>query len=293
MWKYTACVSERTGKILHEGSLGEVSAAPALLDLLAARVRARRAEKGWTQEELARVSGVSLRYVASLERGDANMSILRLAEVAQALGVSLATLVAGSGPVHDDTDRLASLQGEARRRALREVQAPAVIALVGLRGAGKTTVGAKVAALLGLPFREVDAVIEAAAGVRLGAIFEYHGPGRYRELERQALDSLLAARGGMVLATGGSVVTALDSWEVLRRGARTVWLQASPESHLGRVEAQGDFRPMRGRDDALAELKSILGARTPLYAQAELHVDTEIEAPDAAAARIAGWVREG
>ncbi len=287
MWKYIAEVSERTGKILHVGA-----GAPApLLDLLAARVRARRLEKGWTQDELARVSGVSVRYVASLERSDANMSILRLAEVAEALGVSLATLVAGGGPVHDDTDRLASLLGEPRRRALREVYAPATVAIVGLRGAGKTTVGAKLAERLGLPFREVDAVIEAAAGVRLGEIFEYHGPARYRDLERHALESLLGDRGGMVLATGGSVVTAPESWELLRRGARTVWLQASPESHLGRVEAQGDFRPMRGREDALAELKSILGARAPLYAQAELHVDTEIDGPDAAAARIAAWVR--
>lgn len=239
------------------------------------------------------MSGVSVRYVASLERGDANMSILRLSEVAQALGVSLATLVAGGGPVHDDTDRLASLQGEARRRALREVHAPAMVALVGLRGAGKTTVGGKLAALIGLPFREVDAVIEAAAGVHLGEIFEYHGPARYRELERQALEALLAARGGMVLATGGSVVTASESWDLLRRGTRTVWLRASPESHLGRVEAQGDFRPMRGRDDALAELRGILDTRTPLYAQAELHVDTEVVGPDAAAARIAAWLREG
>jgi XRE family aerobic/anaerobic benzoate catabolism transcriptional regulator len=278
-------VNERTGKIVQE------EGSPALLGLLATRVRARRGEKGWTQEELARVSGVSVRYVASLERGDANMSILRLAEVAQALGVSLTTLVAGGGPVHDDTDRLASLVGEARRRALREVSAPALVALVGLRGAGKTAVGARLAELLAVPFRELDAVIEAAAGVRLGEIFEYHGPARYRDLERQALDALLAARGGMVLATGGSVVTAPESWEVLRRGARTVWLQASPESHLGRVEAQGDFRPMRGREDALAELKGILAARAPLYAQAELHVDTEAMGPDAAAARIVAWVR--
>ena len=131
----------------------------------------------------------------------------------------------------------------------------------------------------------------AAAGVRLGEIFEDHGPARYRDLERQALEALLGARGGMVLATGGSVVTAPESWEFLRRGARTVWLQASPESHLGRVEAQGDFRPMRGREDALAELKGILAARAPLYAQAELHIDTEAMGPDAAAARIAGWLR--
>jgi XRE family aerobic/anaerobic benzoate catabolism transcriptional regulator len=258
--------------------------------MLAARVRARRIELGWTQEELARVSGVSLRYVASLEGGDANMSILRLTEVAGALGLSLATLVGGTGPVHDEADQLAGLQGEARRRALQEAHAPEAIALVGLRGAGKSTVGARLAALLGVPFREVDVVIETAAGVRLGEIFEYHGPGRYRDLERQALDTLLAPRGRAVLATGGSVVTAPESWELLRRRARTVWLRASPESHLARVEAQGDFRPMRGREDALAELKNILAERSPLYARAELHLDTDVLDPDAAAARIAAWL---
>lgn len=282
-------MSESTGKILHAGREAQ---AP-LLDLLAGRVRARRAEKGWTQEDLARVSGVSVRYVASLERGDANMSILRLAEVAAALDVSLVTLVAGSGPVRDEGERLATLRGEARRRALRDGESPAIVALVGLRGAGKTAIGQRVAARLGVPFQEVDAVVEGAAGLRLGEIFEFHGPARYRELERQALVSLLGSKGGLVMATGGSLVTASESWELLRRSARTVWLKASPASHLGRVEAQGDFRPMRGRENALAELEGILSAREPLYAQAELHVDTEVLDPDAAADRIARWVREG
>lgn len=282
-------MSERTGKILHEPREAQ---AP-LLDLLAARVRARRGEKGWTQEDLARFSGMSVRYVASLERGDANMSILRLAEVAAALEVSLVTLVAGSGPARDEGERLATLRGEARRRALRDGETAVIVALVGLRGAGKTAIGQRVAARLGVPFHEVDAVVEGAAGLRLGEIFEYHGPARYRELERQALVSLLGSPGGLVMATGGSLVTASESWELLRRSARTVWLEASPASHLGRVEAQGDFRPMRGRDDALAELKAILAAREPLYAQAELHVDTEVLDVEAAAERIARWVREG
>lgn len=271
-----------TGNIVHD-----------LLELLATRVRARRQEKGWTQEDLARVSGVSVRYVASLERGDANISVLRLAEVAAALGVSLVSLVAGAGPVRDEPERLALLQGGERRRALRVAETPAVVALVGLRGAGKSTIGAKLAALLGVPLREVDGVVEGRAGLPLGEIFELHGAGRYRELERQALDELLAARGGMVLATGGSVVTASETWELLRRTARTVWLRASPDSHLARVGAQGDLRPMRGWADARAEIEAILRDRGPAYALAELHVDTDALDPDAAAARIAAWVREG
>jgi XRE family aerobic/anaerobic benzoate catabolism transcriptional regulator len=280
-------VDEVTGNIVHaEGPTD-------LLELLAVRVRARRQEKGWTQDDLARVSGVSLRYVASLERGDANMSILRLSEVAGALGVSLVSLVAGAGPVRDEPERLALLQGAERRRALRVAETPAVVALVGLRGAGKSTIGARLAALLGVPLREVDGVIEGRAGLPLGEIFELHGATRYRELERQALDELLAARGGMVLATGGSVVTAPETWALLKRTARTVWLRASPDAHLTRVGAQGDLRPMRGWADARAEIEAILDARGRLYAEAELHLDTDALDPDTAAARIAAWVREG
>lgn len=218
--------------------------------------------------------------------------MLRLAEVAAALDVSLARLFGGSGPVHDAFDELAGLTGEAQAAALRVARAPRKVALVGLRGAGKSTVGARLARALAVPFVEVDDAVENAAGLHLGEIFEFHGAGRYRELERQVLDRLLGAAGGAVLATGGSVVTDPDTWERLRNRARTVWLRASPGSHLSRVEAQGDFRPMRGREDALAELKGILAAREPLYAQAELHVDTEHEGVDGVVRRIVGWIRE-
>ncbi|MFZ5476257.1 MAG: shikimate kinase [Myxococcota bacterium] len=257
------------------------------LTILAGRVRALRAAKGWTRERLADVSGVSLRYVAELEGGHANISVLRLAEVAEALGVSLVTLLAGTGPVRDEAEELAALGGEARARALAAARTPRKIALVGLRGAGKSAVGRALAERLAVPFVEVDRAVEEAAGLRLGEIFEYHGAARYRELEREALARLLAGPGAAVLATGGSVVTDPVGWELLRRGARTVWLRASPESHLARVEAQGDFRPMRGRDDALAELKGILAAREPLYAQAEVHADTEGREPAAVAGALA------
>lgn len=263
-----------------------------LLALLAARVRALRTARGWTQEELSARSGVSLRYLADLERGDANISVLRLAEVAGALEVSLARLFGGGGPVHDTWDELAALSGDVQAAALRAARAPRKVALVGLRGAGKSAVGARLARLLGVPFVEVDDAVEDTAGLHLGEIFEFHGAGRYRELERQVLDRLLAVPGGAVLATGGSVVTDGESWERLRNRSRTVWLRASPDSHLSRVEAQGDFRPMRGREDALAELKAILAAREPLYAQAELHVDTEAADVEMVAGRIASWVRE-
>lgn len=261
-----------------------------LLAALGARVRARRAALGWSIADLARRSGLSARFLADLEHGAGNISVLRLSEVATALGVSLAALVGGLGPVSDEADALAGLEPARRPAALRAARAPSKIALVGLRGAGKSTVGARLAARLGCPFVEVDQAVEERAGVALGEIFEFGGAARYRELERDALVALLDRPGPAVLATGGSVVTAADTWALLRASARTVWLRASPQSHLTRVEAQGDLRPMHGRANALAELEGILSLRTPLYAQAELHVDTQGRGIDTVVEEIAGAV---
>ena len=243
--------------------------------LIGARIRGLRTIRGWTIAELALRASWSPRFLAELERGVANPSIVRLGEVAEALGVSLVALVAGSGPVSDSADDLAALQPAERDALIRQVRAPGKIALVGLRGAGKSAVGAALAAVLNVPFIEVDATIEERAGMRLGQIFEFHGAVKYRELEREALAALLSQSGPMVLATGGSVVTAPDSWAMLRRDTRTVWLRASPATHLARVEAQGDFRPMHGRENALAELVAILTGREPLYAEASAEVDTD------------------
>lgn len=243
--------------------------------LIGVRIRGLRTDRGWTIAELAARAQWSPRYLAELERGEANPSIVRLGEVCEALGISLAALVAGSGPVADAADALAALQPVEREALLRQVRAPSKIALVGLRGAGKSAVGAALAASLAVPFVEVDATIEERAGMRLGQIFEFHGAARYRELEQEALASLLSRPGPMVLATGGSVVTAPDSWAMLRRDARTIWLRASPATHLARVEAQGDFRPMHGRENALTELVAILTGREPLYAEASAQIDTE------------------
>jgi XRE family aerobic/anaerobic benzoate catabolism transcriptional regulator len=263
-----------------------------LLPRLGAQVRSLRTRNGWTQAELARRTGLSPRFLVDLEKGDGNISVARLAEIAAALDVSLATLLGGFGPVHDEADRLACLDPVRRRHALRAAGATGKVALVGLRGAGKSTVGTRLAERLAARFVEVDAEVEARAGMRLGEIFEYHGAGRYRELEREALARLLDATDDLVLATGGSVVTAADTWADLRRSSRTVWLRASPASHLARVEAQGDVRPMQGRPDALAELQGILAARDTLYAQAEVTVDTEGREVDDVvadvAARLAG-----
>lgn len=246
----------------------------ALLASIGARVRALRVSRSWSTADLARRSGLSQRYLFELEHGRGNISVVRLSEVAQALETSLATIVGGLGPRGDAADRLAGLHGAAQQRALRAAAPPAAIALVGLRGAGKSTVGERLAVRLSCPFHELDALVESRAGVRLAALFGGGEASRYRELERSVLGELIARGSACVIATGGSLVTDEATWAMLRASARTVWLRARPEDHLARVEAQGDTRPMAGRADALAELRDILDARTPAYERAEARVDT-------------------
>lgn len=244
-----------------------------MLGRVGVQVRIFREAREWTQAELARQSGLSVRFLADVERGEGNASLLRLGELAQALGVSLAALVATAGPVDDAVSEFARLDQETRDRLVP--RRGARVALVGLRGAGKSSVGPLLAERLGARFVEVDQAIEQRAGLALAAIFEYHGAERYRALEREVLDGLLAGEERVVLATGGGVVTDGESWGALRQRSRTIWLRASPENHLRRVEAQGDVRPMRGRADALAELREILRVRNPLYGRAEVEINTD------------------
>jgi XRE family aerobic/anaerobic benzoate catabolism transcriptional regulator len=261
-----------------------------LLASVGQRVRAARTAREWRIADLSRRSGLSLRFVADVEHGKGNISLLRLAELAQALEVSLASLVGGLGPARDRVDELCGLDRGAQERALIAARSTRKIALVGLRGAGKSTVGQELARRIGTPLVEVDAAVEQAAGMPLGQLFEFHGEERYRALEREVLGSLLGDGQRMVLATGGSIVTAPETWGMVRRGARTVWLHAPPSVHLARVEAQGDYRPMRGRTDALADMREILRVRNALYAEAELHLDTAGASPGELAGAIAGWM---
>ncbi len=236
-----------------------------LLPTIGERLRARRLSLGLSQAAVGAAAGVSLRFLGQVEAGRGNISVTRLADVCAALDLSLAQLFAGLGP-----------------------GGPAGIALVGLRGAGKSTIGARVAARRGLPFVELDKVIEARAGMSLAELIELGGEPRYRQVEVEAVAAILAGPP-VVLATGGGLVSAPATWLRLRQGARTVWLQASPESHLARVRAQGDLRPMRGRPDPLGELRSILAERAPLYAEADLHLDTDALGVDQVVERLAAW----
>lgn len=237
-----------------------------LLIHLGHRLRRRREKLGLTLSELAERTGVSRRYLTDAEAGRANLSVLKLAALAGALRIGLGELcdIPLTRP---------------RRR----------IALVGLRGAGKSTVGRAVAQELEVPFVELDRLVEERAGISLAEIFDFHGEPHYRAVEREALEDWLARSGEGVLATGGSIVTHDDSWDRLRDTCFTVWLRASAEDHWDRVVAQGDMRPMR-RPRAMDELRARLQVRESLYGRAQLTMETSGVAPEDVVKELVGHV---
>jgi XRE family aerobic/anaerobic benzoate catabolism transcriptional regulator len=222
---------------------------------LAHTVRELRRRLRWSRKELARRTKISERFLADIESGRANPSLQRLCELAAALDTSPQALI---------TTRAAGDGATART----------CIALLGLRGAGKSTVGKLLAGRLGAPFVELDERIEAAAGMRLAEIFELHGEAFYREKEMEVLRELLERADSFVLATGGGLVTNPEAWTFLRSRAHTVWLRAAPEDHWNRVVNQGDTRPMADHEHAFARLCALLAERDPLYGQAEVTVVT-------------------
>lgn len=260
----------------------------AFLKRLGERVRETRATRGMTRKILARDSGVSERYLAQLESGQGNISILLLRDVARALDIRLEALILdGPEPAVDfvhTAEFLRQLSGEELLRARQlllqnfggadEVARRHRIALVGLRGAGKSTLGAKLAESLGVPFLELDRLIEQEAGVPLSSIFDLLGQSGFRRLERRCLDEVVMQHPRFVLATGGSLVSEPATFDRLLATCYTVWLKASPEDHMRRVIAQGDLRPMADNREAMDDLRRILEAREPLYGKADSVVDT-------------------
>jgi XRE family aerobic/anaerobic benzoate catabolism transcriptional regulator len=232
-------------------------------------VRSHRERLGWSRRELAAHSGVSERFLAQLEGGDGNISLRRFADVARALGTLPSALLA-----------LADAPAEVKP-----------IALLGVRGAGKSSVGAALAKRLGLAFVELDHRIEQTAGLPLGEVFALHGEAYYRRIEREVLVQLLATPPPMVLATGGSIVNDPTNYSLLRSRCRTVWLHARPEDHWNRVVAQGDQRPMAENPHAFTELRALLAARDLLYSQADHRIDTTDRRVPQVAAAIAELVR--
>jgi XRE family transcriptional regulator, aerobic/anaerobic benzoate catabolism transcriptional regulator len=222
----------------------------AYLARLGDRVRAWRTEHGMTRKSLAAASGVSERYLAQLEAGEGNISVLLLRKVARAMGVTVERLVREEEP------------------------AAKPVALVGLRGAGKSTLGAKLAQALRVPFIELDREVEKEAGAPLGEVFAMYGQDAFRRFERRALERVLAEHPRAVFATGGSLVTDPGTYELLLERCRCVWLKASAQEHMARVLAQGDVRPFKGRSAALDEIRKLLADRERLYGRAGAAVDT-------------------
>jgi XRE family transcriptional regulator, aerobic/anaerobic benzoate catabolism transcriptional regulator len=266
-------------------------------DLLApvgAAVRRLREQRGLSRRALSETSGVSERFLADLEAGSGNISVARLGEVARALGTSAgALLTEAEGRVpYAASALLAGLSRDELHEAERWLRArfssggaEPLVALVGLRGAGKSTIGRALAQRLSVPFFELDALVEQAAGLSLAGIFSLHGEAYYRRLAREVLTRFLAETEAGVLATGGSLVLDREAWKLLQKRCRTVWLQATPEDHWQRVLAQGDERPSAASPHARDELRALLKAREPLYAQADVAVDTS-------RLGVAGAVRE-
>lgn len=241
--------------------------ADSLLAALGRRARARRMEKGCTLRDVAERSGVSPRYLVQLESGRGNISVRRLADVARALDTTPSALLA---------------EGDA--------PPPRIVALLGLRGAGKTTVGRRLARRQRVPFVELDRRIEQAADLSLSELFSLHGEDYYRRLERETLQQVLAENRPMVLATGGGIVTSPETYALLRGATTTVWLRARPEDHWNRVVRQGDRRPMADHPQAMADLRALLATREPLYAQAAVTVDTADASVDRSVDAIAAAI---
>ena len=278
-----ATISDTTS----EPRRGAAPADEAYLKRVGERVRLARTRRGMSRKSLSRASGVSERYLAELERGAGNASLLVLRQIAEALSIEAAALVsdAPERPVDltlalHQLERLSPAElAEARRLiAQRFGQAGASaqgrIALVGLRGAGKTTLGQLAAQALAVPFVELDREIERASGMELSEIFAVHGQAMFRSLERQCLETIVARFEKVVIATGGSLVTEPATYDVLLSSCFVVWLSAAPDEHMSRVLAQGDLRPMADGPQAMDDLKAILESRTPLYAKANATVST-------------------
>lgn len=257
------------------------------LGKLGERVRESRMRRGLSRKALAHDSGVSERYLAEIEAGRGNISILLLRQVGKTMGLPLAELLREND---DQPVELALIQefllrlpkqrlARVRAQLMREYgghpeERSGRIALLGLRGAGKSTLGEALATELKLPFIELDREIERDAGTSLSEIFLMYGQPGYRRYEYRCLERILESRSRCVIATGGSIVSEPGTYDLLLSSCFTVWLKAEPAEHMARVVAQGDMRPMAGNTQAMDDLKRILHSRAVLYGQADAVVDT-------------------
>ena len=273
------------------------------LEQLGQRVRTLRSLHGMSRKVLAKVSGISERYIAQLESGKGNVSIVLLRRVSNAIGAPLEDLIPINDPAPDwqvirDLLRKASPGQIAQAKEILSSSSTSAqrrpafsgIALIGLRGAGKSTLGKLLAKTIGWNFVELNKEIERQNGLSVAEIINLYGQEGFRRMEQAALAQLLARKELMVLATGGGIVSEPVTFDRILKSFYTIWLKAEPEEHMARVRRQGDLRPMADDRSAMAELRNILKSREPLYARANAVVDTAGLSVEAAAARLSDAV---
>jgi len=280
------------GEVLADGPVSaSIGTTDDFVAAVGERVRKARQRKGIARRVLSELSGVSQRYLAQLENGGGNISIALLFKVANALDHRVEWLVGEEDPWNSETARVAELYRQApseQRQRVMQILDPGRpaqlrrqrICLIGLRGAGKSTLGRRLGKELSIPFVELNRDIEEQSGMPVGEVMALYGQEGYRRLERQALERVVATSDSVVLAVAGGIVSEPETYGFLLRNFHTIWLKATPEEHMSRVRAQGDERPMAGNVKAMDELKSILTSREVLYAKAEGIVNTSGKSMD-------------
>jgi len=277
-----------------------IASEAAFLAAIGSEVRRSRAKRGMTRRQLAQASQTSERYLAQIESGDGNPSVSVLRAIAQALDLPCAALLpeagartAALGAILDllaqvPEGELPALAADIETRLVRSGSADRArrIALVGLRGAGKSTLGRMLAQHLGWPFIELDRVVEEDYGASIPDLIEMAGTATFRRHERSALDRIITAHEAAIITTAGGIVANPETYALLLRRTHTIWIKARPEDHMSRVMAQGDFRPMAQNRAAMADLVAILEARRADYSRAEAEIDTAGDAVEQSFAKL-------
>jgi len=277
------------------------------LESMGERVRTLRSRKGMTRRAVALAADVSERHLANLEYGTGNVSVLVLLQVAHALQCSLAELLGDVTTTSPEWLLIRELLGKRSEADLRRARVQLGemfgeggnaqerknrIALIGLRGAGKTALGQRLADDLGFPFIELSREIEQFAGCQISEIHNLYGANAYRRYERRALEEAIQIYPEVVIATPGGLVSDSANFNVLLSHCTTVWLQADAADHMGRVAAQGDMRPMAGSREAMEDLKRILEGRSAFYSKADMAINTSGRSEDQAFAALRSSVRQ-
>ena len=276
------------------------ASAAAFLAAIGSEVRRNRAKRGMTRRQLAQASQTSERYLAQIESGVGNPSVSVLRAIAQALDLPCSALLPEAGArtaalsaildllAQVPEGELPALAKDIETRVARPGSADRArrIALVGLRGAGKSTLGRMLAQHLGWPFIELDRLVEEDYGASIPDLIEMAGTATFRRHERSALDRIITAHDAAIITTAGGIVSNPETYALLLRRTHTIWIKARPEDHMSRVMAQGDFRPMAQNRAAMADLMAILEARRADYSRAEAEIDTSGEAIEQSFAKL-------